>query len=169
MSRLDDFRARKNDLFAGNEQSPLSDEQRTTFTGLAYFPENDALALTLPLNRAGAGSDIILDTSDGQQRQYRRVGTIQVPVASETATLTLFAMPGHTRLFLPFMDGTTGNESYKGGRYLEPRERPDGTIDLDFNYAYNPYCAYGDGWSCPIPPEENRISPRIEAGEQDFA
>jgi uncharacterized protein (DUF1684 family) len=91
-----------------------------------------------------------------------------VPVGSESATLTLFAMPGHSRLFLPFMDGTTGVESYKGGRYLEPKERPDGQVEVDFNYVYNPYCAYGDGWSCPVPPDENRISLRIEAGEQDF-
>ena len=169
MTRLDDFRARKNDLFGGSDQSPLTPEQRTAFEGLAYFPENDALALTLPVDRSAAGSDIVLDTSDGQKRQYRRVGTIDVPVGTETARLTLFAMPGHSRLFLPFFDGTTGTESYSGGRYLEPRERPDGQIEVDFNYAYNPYCAYGEGWSCPIPPDENRVSPRIEAGEQNFS
>jgi uncharacterized protein (DUF1684 family) len=110
----------------------------------------------------------MLDTSDGQTREYRRVGTIEVPIGNDTAKLTLLAMPGHSRLFLPFMDGTTGHESYKIGRYLEPSERPDGRVDVDFNYAYNPYCAYGDGWSCPIPPEENRVTPRIEAGEMDF-
>ena len=169
MTRLDDFRARKNDLFSDSDQSPLTPEQRTAFEGLAYFPENDALALTLPVDRNAAGSDIVLDTSDGQKRQYRRVGTIDVPVGTETARLTLFAMPGHSRLFLPFFDGTTGTESYSGGRYLEPRERPDGQIEVDFNYAYNPYCAYGEGWSCPIPPDENRVSPRIEAGEQNFS
>ena len=169
MTRLDDFRARKNDLLNDSDQSPLTPEQRTAFEGLAYFPENDALALTLPVDRSAAGSDIVLDTSDGQKRQYRRVGTIDVPVGTETARLTLFAMPGHSRLFLPFFDGTTGTESYSGGRYLEPRERPDGQVEVDFNYAYNPYCAYGEGWSCPIPPEENRVSPRIEAGEQNFS
>ena len=169
MTRLDDFRARKNDLLNDSDQSPLTPEQRTAYEGLAYFPENDALALTLPVDRSAAGSDIVLDTSDGQKRQYRRVGTIDVPVGTETARLTLFAMPGHSRLFLPFFDGTTGTESYSGGRYLEPRERPDGQVEVDFNYAYNPYCAYGEGWSCPIPPEENRVSPRIEAGEQNFS
>ncbi|MCC6703825.1 MAG: DUF1684 domain-containing protein [Thermomicrobiales bacterium] len=168
MSRLDDFRARKNDLFKSSDQSPLDSVQREQFSALAYFPENADLALTLPMDRSAAGTDIVLDTSDGQQRQYRRVGTIEVPVRGEPARFTLFAMPGHTRLFLPFMDGTTGVESYKGGRYLEPRERPDGQVEVDFNYAYNPYCAYGDGWSCPIPPEENRVTPRIEAGEQEF-
>ncbi len=168
MTRLDDFRARKNDLFGDSDQSPLSPAQRSAFSGLAYFPENPALARELPLDRATAGTEMMLDTSDGQQRQYRRVGTIDVSIGDEIATLTLFAQPGHSRLFLPFMDGTTATESYSGGRYLEPRERPDGTIDVDFNYAYNPYCAYGEGWSCPVPPEENRISLRIEAGEKDF-
>ena len=168
MTRLDEFRARKNELFKSSDQSPLDAAQRERFGALDYFPENTALVLTLPIDRSAAGTDIILDTSDGQQRQYRRVGTIDVPIGGESARLTLFAMPGHTRLFLPFMDGATGVESYKGGRYLEPRERPDGLIEIDFNYAYNPYCAYGEGWSCPIPPEENRVSPRIEAGEQTF-
>jgi uncharacterized protein len=168
MNKIDNFRTRKNTLFAGGEQSPLSPEQQHHFEGLRYFPENPALALTLDMDRSKGGTSLTLETSDGQTREYRRVGTVDVPIGNETATLTLLAMPGHARLFLPFMDGTTGNESYKIGRYLEPGERPDGRIDVDFNYAYNPYCAYGEGWSCPIPPEENRITQRIEAGEQDF-
>lgn len=168
MTRLDEFRARKDALFAGGDQTPLNADQQAAFTGLAYFPPAPDLELTLELDRTSAGSEIELATSDGQSRLYRRVGAIAVPIGDVSARLTLLSMPGHSRLFLPFMDGTTGVESYRGGRYLEPRERPDGRIEVDFNYAYNPYCAYGDGWSCPIPPEENRIALRIEAGERDF-
>jgi uncharacterized protein (DUF1684 family) len=168
MTKLDNFRTRKNALFAGGEQSPLSPEQQHHFDGLAYFPENPDLALTLPIDRSEAGTSVTLQTSDGQTREYRRVGVVEVPIGDESAKLTLLALPGHSRLFLPFMDGTSGVESYKVGRYLEPGERPDGQIEVDFNYAYNPYCAYGEGWSCPIPPDENRITQRIEAGEQDF-
>jgi uncharacterized protein (DUF1684 family) len=72
------------------------------------------------------------------------------------------------RFFLPFKDGTTGGETYAGGRYLDPRARPDGSLVVDFNYAYNPYCAYGEGWSCPVPPVENEVTAPIEAGELAF-
>jgi len=168
MSKLERFRERKDALFADHQQSPLDPEQVDRFEKLAYFPENDALDLTLTLDRTNAGTDLVVDTSDAQQRTYRRAGTITFPVGDQEVTLTLLAEPGHSRLFLPFFDGTTGTESYKGGRYLEPHLRPDGRVQVDFNYAYNPYCAYGEGWSCPIPPEENRTPVRIEAGEKDF-
>jgi uncharacterized protein (DUF1684 family) len=168
MSRLERFRERKDALFAEGEQSPLDPEQQERFEKLDYFAENPALDLTLTIDRSNAGTDLVVDTSDGQQRTYRRVGTITFPVGEEQVTMTLLAQPGQTRLFLPFFDGTTSTESYSGGRYLEPNQRPDGRVQVDFNYAYNPYCAYGDGWSCPIPPDENRTTARIEAGEKNF-
>jgi uncharacterized protein (DUF1684 family) len=71
-------------------------------------------------------------------------------------------------LFLPFRDASAGTETYEVGRYLEPQARPDGSLDIDFNYAYNPFCAYGEGWSCPIPPEENWLPVTIPAGERSF-
>jgi uncharacterized protein (DUF1684 family) len=169
MSRLERFRERKDALFAEGDHSPLDPEQQARFSKLDYFPENPALDLTLTVDRSNAGSDLVVETSDGQQRTYRRAGTVTFPVDGEQVTLTLLADPGHSRLFLPFFDGTTGTESYSGGRYLEPHERPDGRVQVNFNYAYNPYCAYGDGWSCPIPPDENRTTARIEAGEKDFS
>lgn len=168
MSKLERFRERKDALFADGDQSPLDPEQQERFKQLDYFSENDALDLTLTVDRASAETEVVLDTSDAQQRPYRRVGTISFPVEGEQVTMTLLAQPGHTRLFLPFLDGTSGTESYAGGRYLEPHLRPDGRVQVNFNYAYNPYCAYGEGWTCPLPPEENRTSVRIEAGEKDF-
>jgi hypothetical protein len=168
MSRLEDFRARKNALFAGGEQSPLDPEQQQRFTALGYFPENDALVFVLPVEREGAGNAIVVDTSDHQPREYVRYGTITFPVNGTEETLTLLGTPGQSRLFLPFVDGTSGSDTYYNGRYLEPRLRPNGDVEVDFNYAYNPYCAYGEGWSCPVPPDENRISARIEAGEKNF-
>ena len=167
-SRLERFRERKDALFADSDQSPLDPEQQARFKRLDYFPENPALDLTLNLDRTNAGSELTVDTSDGQKRAYRRVGTITFPVGDEQVTMTLLAQPGHSRLFLPFIDGTSGTETYEGGRYLEPHERPDGRIQVDFNYAYNPYCAYGEGWSCPLPPDENHTTVRIEAGEKNF-
>jgi uncharacterized protein (DUF1684 family) len=168
MSRLSEFRKRKDALFAESEQSPLTPEQQAEFTSLEYFPENEEFAYVLPVNREGAGDRIVVDTSDHQPREYVRYGTITFPVGEKEETLTLLGTPGQSRLFLPFVDGTSGAETYHDGRYLEPRLRPDGEVEVDFNYAYSPYCAYGDGWSCPIPPVENRIASRIEAGEKTF-
>jgi hypothetical protein len=68
--------------------------------------------------------------------------------------------------FLPFMDATSGDETYGAGRYLEIEPLPGGKLLVDFNMAYNPYCAYNEYWSCPIPPKENRLSVPIEAGEK---
>ncbi len=168
MSKLERFRERKDALFADPHQSPLDPEQADRFEKLDYFPENDALDLTLTIDQTNAGTEVVVDTSDEQQRTYRRAGTISFEVGEEEVTLTLLAESGRSRLFLPFYDGTTGGDSYAGGRYLEPHLRPDGRVQVNFNYAYNPYCAYGEGWSCPIPPDENRTSVRIEAGEKDF-
>lgn len=70
--------------------------------------------------------------------------------------------------FLPFMDATTGEESYSDGRYLDLPSTDDGRLVVDFNYAYNPYCAYNANWSCPIPPSENRLTVAITAGEKTY-
>jgi len=70
--------------------------------------------------------------------------------------------------FLPFVDSLAGGETYGAGRYLEPTELPDGRFEVDFNFAYNPYCAYNENWSCPITPAENRIKAPVRAGEMSF-
>lgn len=166
-TRLDRFRERKDALFASDE-SPLDPEQRTRFTRLAYFPENAALDLTLPLDTATAGTEVVLDTTDGDRRPFKRAGTVEFAVDGQPVRLTVLR-GGRGHLFLPFRDATAGTETYEVGRYLDLQARPDGRISIDFNYAYNPYCAYGEGWSCPIPPEENRIDVPIAAGEKSFS
>jgi uncharacterized protein (DUF1684 family) len=75
---------------------------------------------------------------------------------------------GHPGLFLPFRDATSGRETYGGGRYLDIQPNDDGTVTLDFNLAYSPFCAYSDGYSCALPPTENWMSVRIEAGEKTW-
>ena len=86
----------------------------------------------------------------------------------QAQALQVYKSEEQDALFLPFADQTTGSESYGAGRYLDPEEEADGTIPLDFNLAYNPYCAYNEQWSCPLPPRENRLAVRIEAGEMKF-
>lgn len=169
-TRLIRFRRNKDEYFAQDEHSPLTPQQREQFAGLVYFDENSALALTLELDASGehAGERISLGTTDGTVKPFVRAGQIHFEVGGSPVSFTVFKEPDRGRFYLPFRDGTAGTETYAVGRYLDPQARPDGRLVVDFNFAYNPYCAYGDGWSCPIPPRENITPVRIEAGEKDF-
>ena len=170
VSRLAAYRERRDHYYAHDPDSPLDPDQQARFTGLRYFPERPDLVFELPIDTSGPdiGEHVGLQASDGQTKWFARAGRIRFEVDGQPATLTVFKDLERGRFFLPFRDGTSGQESYGGGRYLDPRARPDGTLVVDFNYAYNPYCAYGEGWSCPIPPAENWTPVRIEAGEQSY-
>lgn len=168
--RLAGYRQRRDHFFGHDPHSPLNEEQRSRFTGLDYFPERTDLALTLPLDESGetVGEYVEIATTDGLVKPFTRAGHVRFDVDGEPVTLTVFREGERGSLFIPFRDASAGTETYEFGRYLEPQRRPDGTLDIDFNYAYNPFCAYGEGWSCPIPPEENHVSLTIPAGERAF-
>jgi uncharacterized protein (DUF1684 family) len=167
LSRLEGFRQRKDAFFKSHEQSPLTPEQREEFESLSYFPPNEALSLVLELDKSGEGigEEITVGTMSGEPKQYIRAGRIHFEVEGQPVTLTVFQDKASGKFFLPFRDSTAGEETYAVGRYLDPKVRPDGQLQVDFNMAYNPYCAYNTGWSCAIPPFENRISAPIRAGE----
>lgn len=169
MSALIEFRKMKDDFFKRHVQSPLSDAQKKNFTGLNYYPENDALRFTLTLERHPEPAHVEMQTSKGDVRAYLKVGEIHFPVNAQTATLQVYESednPGE--YFIPFVDATAPQETYGAGRYLEPERVGADTLQVDFNSAYNPWCVYGDQWSCPVPPAENRLTVRIEAGEKNF-
>ena len=107
-------------------------------------------------------------TSTGEAQPFLRWGTFTFAVEGETATLTLYRGQHDSEFFLPLADATSGKESYGAGRYLDVTPLDDGRFLVDFNYAYNPYCAYNSRWSCPIPPAENRLRVPIHAGEKRF-
>ena len=169
-SRLTGYRRRRDRFFASHLHSPLSPEQQARFSGLDYYPEREDLALKLTLDESGPGTGEALDlaTTDGKTKPFLRAGTVRFTVDGAEVTLTVLRDADQGGLFLPFRDASAGTETYEVGRYLEPQGRPDGTLDIDFNYAYNPFCAYGEGWSCPIPPEENWLSITIPAGERMY-
>ena len=168
MSELTEFRRAKDDFFKTGYQSPLTGEQKKDFKGLNYFPENPALRLELPLERHANPARVKMQTSTGGVQDYSRVGQITFQVKGQDAALQIYeAVDRPGNYFLPFVDGTAPAESYGAGRYLEPEEDGDKLI-VDFNLAYNPYCAYNERWSCPLPPAENRLTVRIEAGEKKF-
>ena len=166
MTQLEDFRREKDDFFAEDEQSPLTAEQRRNFHGLNYFPENPALRLVLPVEEFEKKDKISMPTSTGDVQVYNRYGKIKFDVEGQPAELTVYA--SRDSFFLPFVDVLAGKETYGAGRYLEPVLAGGGKFLVDFNYAYNPYCAYNENWSCPITPFENRLKVPIKAGEKTF-
>ena len=171
------FRRGRDALFREHPQAPLNDEQRTAFQGLPHFPYNAEALVRCPLEAAVDDDPLEIDTGgeDGVVR-YRRVGRMNTPFGD----LTLFWMEGYGGgLFLPFRDATSPSESYGGGRYLTDTVKgtfgrgltlsSDGSeAALDFNYAYNPSCAYNSRWACPLAPPENHLEKEVQAGELAF-
>jgi len=166
MSELDDFRAEKDDFFKNHFQSPLSREQKRDFNGLNYFPENEALRLDVRVEPLNDTKPMLMQTSTGTVQEYFRYGRFRFQVEGQEAQLTIYE--SEHGFFLPFADSLAGTETYPAGRYLEPDALPGDRFLVDFNIAYNPYCAYNEMWSCPITPAENRLKVPIRAGEKLF-
>jgi hypothetical protein len=144
----------------------LTDSQKRDFHGLKYFPENPDLRLELQTEKLPARERIEMQTSTGDVQIYFRHSRIHFKVDGEQAELTVYESPNG--LFLPFVDSLAGQDTYPAGRYLEPEDLPGDRILVDFNIAYNPYCAYNEHWSCPLTPFENRLKVPIRAGEKIF-
>src|SRR5215510_12991977 len=166
MSELDDFRAEKDEFFKNHIQSPLTREQKQDFKGLNYFPENDALKLEVKIEILNESKPMMMQTSTGGVQEYVRYGKFKFQVDGQEAELTIYQ--NENGFFLPFVDSLAGTETYPAGRYLEPETLPGNHFLVDFNIAYNPYCAYNEMWSCPITPAENRLKVPVEAGEKLF-
>jgi uncharacterized protein (DUF1684 family) len=166
MNQLSQYRVQKDEFFETHPQSPLTPEQKSIFEGLHYFAENPDLQLTVKVNEFEDKAEIQIQTNTGDVQSYERFGRFSFTVEGEEVALTIFR--NEHGFFLPFADALAGNETYGAGRYLEPEELGDGEFLVDFNLAYNPYCAYNESWSCPITPPENRLKVPIRAGEKVF-
>lgn len=165
---LEEFRANKDEFFRDAPDSPLAPQQKRAFSGLRYYEENPALAIEAPLEFFPEREIVTMSTSTGGEASYERWARVRFEVDGAEAALTLYREPGSGHIFLPFQDANAGGETYGAGRYLEVLELDGGRALLDFNYAYNPYCAYNELWSCPVPPSENRLRIAIRAGERSF-
>ena len=166
MSELEVFRREKDEFFRSDPHSPLLPKQRAAFSGLSYFPENPELRLAVEVDRFPTEQEVQVQTNTGAVQSYRRFGRFKFEVGGQPAELTIFE--NEDGYFLPFADSLAGQETYGAGRYLEPERLPDGRFEVDFNVAYNPYCAYNERWSCPITPAENRLKVPVRAGEKLF-
>jgi hypothetical protein len=166
VSELARFRAAKDEFFKDDPQSPLTPEQRRGFDGLKYFPEDPGLRFELAVEAFPEKEKVQMQTSSGDIQIYTRYGKFHFEVEGQPAELTVYA--DRNGFFLPFVDNQAGKETYGAGRYLEPEVLANGKMRIDFNLAYNPYCAYNDLYSCPLTPFENRLKVAIKAGEKVF-
>ena len=170
------YRKGKNIKLMYTESSPLTQEQRKSFNGLIYFPADEIYKVEAKLVKDDQPEDIEMKTSTDRAPLYVRYGELHFTLNGKEYKLAAFQnkkmldlSTDTNRLFVPFRDGTSGKETYGGGRYIDCQIPETGDIViLDFNMAYNPYCAYNPKYSCVIPPEENRLSIKIEAGEKTF-
>lgn len=166
MSDVADFRQEKDELFGTQEESPLTTEQKSEFKGLKYFPEDEKYHVKASLEKTNGGL-IDVKTSAGDTEAYKRYGKIKFELDGKEESLNVYQSTDSNHLFLPFMDATNKTETYHDGRYVEIEE-DEGKVDLDFNYAYNPYCAYNENFRCPITPTENTLEVEIKAGEMKY-
>ena len=156
----------KDEFFARGGDSPLTDEQRARFGGLPYFEPDPTLRFEATLERPSTSEYEDIQTSDGQVQHLPRAGTLRFSLGGRELGLAAYDQ-GH-ELFIPFRDTTSGTDSYRAGRYVEAHPLGHERYEIDFNTAYNPYCAYNDNWSCPLPPRENWLDVPIRAGEKAF-
>ena len=165
------YRADKDAFFAASPGSPIPAAERAGFTGLPYFPVDPALVFDDLALLPYAGTDPVqfeIPTSDGRLRAAERAGIFRFELGGATRTLTAYRFAGSdgTSLFVPFLDATSGTETYGAGRYLDLEPEDDGTWSIDFNLAYHPSCVYDPRFSCPLVPAENGLPVRVEAGER---
>lgn len=165
-------RKEKEEYLKSGDGSPFV-KDNIAFEGLNYFPINEKFNIRAKLEIIEEKKVMLLATSDGKEQKYLEYGYAVFDLDEvENRLLILESMemgPQRGQLFLAFADETSGIETYGAGRYLDVKKVPAATaVDLDFNLAYNPYCAYSDSFSCPFPPKENILKVAILAGEKSY-
>jgi uncharacterized protein (DUF1684 family) len=174
-TRWQQFRVDHDNLFKTHPQTALTPDQVANFTSWRYYPYNPALRFIVPVEKTVDKEVMRVELRDDGLTRMQPIGTISFEVNGQVVSLTLFWITGYGGgIFLPFRDLTNATDTYAGGRYLldtikgADLGREGDQIVIDFNFAYNPSCAYNDRWSCPLPPPENRLPVPIRAGELRF-
>ncbi len=171
---VEDFRRRKDHMLATDPESPIRPAERASFRSLDYFPVDPKYRLRVRLQPEASPVRVRMVTSKGSEQDFLRVGYFDLSLEGKQLRLYAYRSappPGHEHhvqgepLFVPFRDATSGKETYGAARYLDLEPSPSNEYVLDFNVAYNPYCAYSDDYVCPFPPRENTLPVAIRAGE----
>ncbi len=170
-----EFQRQLNADYKDATKSPLKDKDRKEFTGLDFFKFDSTYAVTAQFKRTPEAEPFKMKTTTERLPVYLKYGELHFTLKGKAFRLNIYQNQELMReagyedyLFLPFLDETNSFESYGGGRYIDARIPEGDTFVIDFNTAYNPYCAYNEKYSCPIVPRENYLKIRVEAGVKAF-
>ena len=170
-----EFQRRLNAEFKDASKSPLKNKDRKNFRGLEFFKFDSAYVVKARLERTPDSEWFNMRTTTNRVTKERVYGILHFELKGSWHKLNVYQGEENMELegmedylFLPFLDETNGFETYGGGRYLDLRISEDDSIEIDFNTAYNPFCAYDEKFSCPIVPRENYLKTRVEAGVKAF-
>jgi uncharacterized protein (DUF1684 family) len=161
--------------YADAKESPLTAEDRAVFTGLDFYPVSTDYCVEARFVRTPDEKPFLMPTTSDRRPRYVKFGEVHFTLQGKQCKLDVFQSLDMVKiekykddLFLPFTDLTSGNGSYGGGRYIDLKQPGGDTIVIDFNTAYNPYCAYNPNYSCPIPPPQNDMEVEVKAGVKEF-
>lgn len=170
-----EFQKEMNAEYKDASTSPLKDKDREAFKGLDFFKFDSAFVVTATFKRTTGEKSFQMKTTTDRLPVYVKYGEITFNLKGEQFKLNVYQNEDLTKkegyedyLFLPFLDNTNGDESYGGGRYIDMRIPAGDELIVDFNTAYNPYCAYNEKYSCPIVPRENYLDTEVRAGVKAF-
>lgn len=175
LKSIQDFRSRINSEFKDPEESPLTKEAFKTFKSLEFFSIDTSFVVEAKFVRTPYESPFKMQTSTFRMPFYVKYGELYFNLKGQKLKLNVYQSQELSTseeykdyLFLPFTDKTNGITSYGGGRYVDLKIPEGSTITLDFNKAYNPYCAYSGRYSCPVPPSENNLDIAIPVGVKKY-
>lgn len=170
-----EFQKEMNAFYKDATKSPLKKKDLKNFKGLDFFPFDSTFVVTAKFTRTPDEKPFKMKTTTDRLPNYVKYGIIEFQLEGKSHQLNIYQNldildeEGYEDyLFLPFLDNTNGEGSYAGGRYVESNIPKDDSIIIDFNSAYNPYCAYNDKYSCPIVPRENYLDATVNAGVKAF-
>ena len=172
------YQQKLNSVFKDASKSPLKSKDLKSFEGLDFFPVDSSYIIRASIKLTPNTPFIGMPTSTDEKSYYRKFGMLTFTLKEKEMQLTLYQSLEESEnpifkdyLFLPFTDETSGGDSYGGGRYMDVFKsniNTDGTLELNFNNTYNPYCAYNENYSCPLTPRDNHLNIAILAGVKDF-
>lgn len=166
-ARIEGVRKDRVRFLQNSDDSPFKNNASGT-DSLSFYPLDRNYEIMAKVTVLEEKNYITLPTNDRSQQKFLKYGYASFKVKDATCKLMLLRPIGEKKILMPFADETSGVETYGGGRYIDLNINPSKRITLDFNLAYNPYCAYNGNFSCPLPPKENILQVKIEAGEKKY-
>lgn len=169
------FQQKINKEFKSADESPLSEKERKAFRSLEFFAIDTTFSIVAEFVRTPFETPFAMPTTTDRKPIYVKYGELYFKLRGKEYKLNVYQNQHPKKeeyrdyLFLPFTDLTNGEGSYPGGRYIDMTIPKSNRVVIDFNQAYNPYCAYSGDYSCPIPPSENNLDVAVEAGVKAYS